>query len=670
MKAFTYPLIPFTLSFIFGIICNRFFNFDYTQLAFPFLVICGIFFFFWYKTKNSWKPNFTFGFSTYLFAFGLGLFIQSFHFQPNSTKHYSHTIFKQENNVVIGIVETNLKPTAKNTKHIIRINSVNGEEYFGNLLTFISKEAEKNIIPGDEIIFTSDFIKIPKNFNPYQFDYAKYLENKNIFHEVFLKPNELFVGKHHDNWDSFWFNSQQKLTNSFNQHSFDKKTRAIINALLFGQRKLLDKETLTTYSNAGIVHILAISGLHVGILYLLLISLLKPLKRVKKGKLIELTVTLTFLWSFAVLTGLSASVTRAVTMFSILAIGRFLNRESSTYNTIAFSALLLLLFNPNFIFDVGFQMSYAAVLAIVAFNPFFKYFKFGKSKTVHFFTDIILVSLAAQIGVLPLSLYYFNQFPALFLLANIVIIPLTIAILWLGITTLALNFIFPKLALLIGSALEICIKTMNSYAEWISSFDGFVFKNISFSLSLCIFAYIVIITFIFWCYQKNSKQFYYFLMSLVCFQMLYIGILYTSSNESEFIFFNSKKALISLKNEKNIQLFTDDVASNSENINNYKRGTFSDEVSVSKLQNVYSYNGKKILIIDSIYFKTPEKPNIIFISNNAIINLERILQDNNPEIVIADNSNPFYKIEQWKATCRKRKIPFHATAEKGYYLLK
>ena len=315
-------------------------------------------------------------------------------------------------------------------------------------------------------------------------------------------------------------------------------------------------------------------------------------------------------------------------------------------------------------------MSYAAVLAIVAFNPFFKYFKFGKSKIIHFFTDIVLVSLAAQIGVLALSLYYFNQFPALFLLANIVIIPLTIAILWLGITTLALNFIFPKLALLIGSALEFCITTMNSYAEWISSFDGFVFRNISFSLSLCVFAYIVIIAFILWCYQKNSKQFYYFLMSLVCFQILYIGILFASKNESEFIFFNSKKALISLKNEKNIQLFTDDVEINSENITDYKRGTFSDEVIISKLQNLYSFKNKNILIIDSLYFKTPEKPNVIFITNNATINLERILQNNNPEIVIADNSNPFYKIEQWKATCRKRKIPFHATAEKGYYLLK
>lgn len=670
MKAFTYPLIPFTLSFIFGIICNRFFNFDYTQLIFPFLVICGIFFFFWYKTKNSWKPNFTFGLSTYLFAFGLGLIVQSFHFQPNSSKHYSHAIFKQEKNIVVGVVEANLKPTAKNTKHIIRINSVNGEENFGNLLTFISKKANKNIVPGDEIIFTSDFIKIPKNFNPYQFDYANYLENKNIFHEVFLKPNEFYIGQHHNNWDSFWFTSQQKLTNSFNQHSFDKKTQAIVNALLFGQRKLLDKETLTTYSNAGIVHILAISGLHVGILYLLLISLLKPLKRVKKGKLIELAITLSFLWSFAVLTGLSASVTRAVTMFSILAIGRFLNRDSSTYNTIAFSALLLLLFNPNFIFDVGFQMSYAAVLAIVAFNPFFNYFKFGKSKIIHFFTDIILVSLAAQIGVLPLSLYYFNQFPALFLLANIVIIPLTTAILWLGITTLALNFIFPKLALFIGSVLAFFISTMNTYAEWISSFDDLVIKDISFSFSLCVFAYIVIIAFIFWCYQKSAKHFQYFLISLACFQVLYLTILFTSKNESEFIFFNSKKALISLKNDDKIQLFTDNVEVNSENITNYKRGTFSDEVFISKLQNVYRFKNKNILVIDSVYFKTPEKPDIIFITSNATINLERVLLDNNPEMIIANNSNPFYKIEQWKATCRKRKIPFHATAEKGYYKLK
>ena len=109
----------------------------------------------------------------------------------------------------------------------------------------------------------------------------------------------------------------------------------------------------------------------------------------KKGKIIELALILFFLWSFAILTGLSASVTRAVTMFSVIAIGKFLTRNTNTYNTIAFSALLLLIFNPNFIFDVGFQMSYSAVLAIVAFHPFFHYFYFNKSKPTKFFIDLI-----------------------------------------------------------------------------------------------------------------------------------------------------------------------------------------------------------------------------------------------------------------------------------------
>src|SRR5690606_26941692 len=149
----------------------------------------------------------------------------------------------------------------------------------------------------------------------------------NIFHQVFIKSDNYWVTDHYKNWNWFWFTLQNKLINSFKIHHFKPEIQAVLNALLFGQRKLIDKETLTTYSNAGIVHILAISGLHVGILYLMLLYLLKPLKRVKKGAIFSIIITLTFLWSFAVLTGLSASVTRAVTMFSIIAIGKLMNRD-------------------------------------------------------------------------------------------------------------------------------------------------------------------------------------------------------------------------------------------------------------------------------------------------------------------------------------------------------
>ena len=670
MKVFTYPLIPFTIFLSLGILTNSYLNFSFEQILVLVGISIGSFFAIWLQTKNSWKSTILFGISTYLAAFSIGVSIQHFHFQPNSTQHYSHSLKNEAVFSGKGIIVANLKSTSKNTKHILSITECNSEKTTGQLLIYVKKEASKTLIPGDEIVFISECQEIPKNFNPYQFDYATYLEHQNIFHQVFLKENDYLFINHKSNWNSFWFQLQKKLTESFDIHKFDDKTQAILNSLLFGQRKLLDKETLTTYSNAGIIHILAISGLHVGILYLLLITLLKPLKHIPKGKLLSLLITLFLLWSFAVLTGLSASVTRAVTMFSVIAIGKFLNRNTNTYNTVAFSALLLLLFNPNFIFDVGFQMSYAAVLAIVAFHPFFKYFYFTKSKTARFFTDLILVSLAAQIGVLPLSLFYFNQFPMLFLLANIVVIPLTTLILWLGISTLVLNFLFPKLALLSGEILKFCISILNLYAEWISSFEKLVLRNISFSSTLCLVSYLVIFLFLFWLYKRTFQYFKYALLGIICLQICFLFTKQLSNTSNEMIFFNAKNSLISIKQNGKINFFTNEVELNSETINHYKRGSFNDSIEVYPLQNIYAYHKEQILVIDSIYYAIEEKPTILFLTNNPNINLERILTETHPQQVIADNSNPFYKIEHWKATCAKRKIPFHATAEKGFYSLK
>lgn len=669
MKVFAYPLIPFTIFLSLGIVANYYLNLDLniivSLIALFLLLLLGS----WFYMKKSWKPTIFYGVFTYSLACVFGFLIQNFHLHTNSKTHYSTFLNEQEIYQLKGVVTANFKTTEKNYKHLVSITEVNSKKANGKILTYVKKSSKKELIPGDEIVFIAELQPIPNNFNPYQFDYATYLKHQNVYHQVFLKDNDHLLVKHYKNWDSFWFHLQNKLVTSFNIHKFSDENKSILNSLLFGQRKLLDKETITTYSNAGIIHILAISGLHVGIIYLLLLFVLKPLTRIKKGKTIELILILFFLWSFATLTGLSASVTRAVTMFSIIAIGKYYNRNTNTFNTIAFSALLLLIINPNFIFDVGFQMSYAAVIAIVALHPFFHYFYFNKSKITKFFIDLTLVSLAAQIGVLPLSLFYFNQFPILFLVANIVVIPLATFILWLGIATLLLNFIFPKIALYLGYILDFSITILNNYAKWISSFENFIIKNISFNFSLCILSYTLILLFIYWCYNRKIEIFRYVLLSII---FLQLGFLFTKDKairNSEFIFFNSKKPLISYKTEDNIYYHTNDIENNTENINHYKRGSFAQNIEILPLENIYIFNKERILIIDSVYYSIEEKPSILFITNNPKINLERVLNETEPKQVIADNSNPFYKIEQWKTTCRKRKIPFHATAEKGFYKL-
>lgn len=655
----------------FGIITNYFFNFDYWFL---FCLVIGLFlllFILRYKLKKSWKTSPSFGVTTYVFALSLGMLLQHFHYEPNEKNHYSNFLHLTEKNVVKGVIKENLKPTKKNTKHIVRVKEINNKKASGKLIVYISK-SEKNLLPGDEIVFVRELQNTPNNFNPFQFDYGSYLKKQNIFHLVYLKKGDFVKTKHLNNWDSFWNVFKSKLIASFYIHRFNPENQSIINSLLFGERKFIDQEIVTAYANAGIMHILAISGLHVGILYIFLLTVLKPLKKInyKRIKILELFIILLVLWGFATLTGLSASVTRAVTMFTIIAIGNYLNRNSNIYNTIATSAFILLLFNPNFIFDVGFQLSYAAVLSIVAFQPFFKHFYFYKSKVLKFVTDLLLVSFVAQIGVLPLSLYYFNQFPVLFLFANIIVIPLTIVILWTSFATLVLNFLFPVLSIEIGRLITFCIENMNGYARWISGFEHLIIKNISFNEPLCFLSYIIICLFLVMINKPHPKKTNYFLLSIIIFQMGYLGIKYLHSNEDELTFFNSKKTLISIKQQGRLTFFTNDVEENYENINHYKRGNFFNQSKINTLGNIYSFKGKRILIIDSLYYPMKQNPDIVFITNNSSINLERIIDAINPKIIIADNSNPFYKIEKWQSTCKKRKIPFHATAEKGFYRLK
>jgi competence protein ComEC len=374
------------------------------------------------------------------------------------------------------------------------------------------------------------------------------------------------------------------------------------------------------------------------------------------------------LWSFAFISGLSASVTRAVIMFTILSIGKHYNQQNNTLNTVAFSALLLLCYNPNYIFDVGFQLSYAAVIAIVLLNPFFKYFYFTKNKIVKYSTDIMLVSLTAQIGVLPLSIYYFNQFPILFLVANIVVIPLTIIILFTGLATLVITPFFTSIALALGKILSLLIETMNTYITWIATFEGFVIKNISFTATLCFLAYMTTSLFIYFLYRNKAKNFKYFLASIIVFQLAYFYTNSKEANSEELVIFSSKSSLITIKENNSITAYTNSPETNIDNITNYKRGTFTEEVSILPLENILFFNETKVLIIDSLStYKLSQKPDIIILTQGTRVNLERVLQINKPKVIIADNSNSKYKVEMWKKTCVKEKVPFHSTYEKGLY---
>ncbi|UGS23964.1 ComEC/Rec2 family competence protein [Flavobacterium channae] len=670
MKVFKFPLLTITISFAIGIIAEYYLHWSLKSLI-AFLTSSSILFcYLFWKSKKKLTQNAAFGITSYLMAFAIGMICFYVHSDSNYSTHYSKKEINERNSIR-GFITTTLKPNEKYNKYFIELTHFNDSIATGKILLYNPKTNENKLHAGDEIWLNASVYPIPKAFNPYQFDYSKYLEKQNVTHQIYANENQIRVIQTRKNMDFYIENLRNNLSESFSIHHFEPKTKAIIDALILGQRLELDKDTIADYSNAGVIHILAISGLHISIIYFFIIFLLKPLKRIRFGAEIQLLLVLAILWLFALLTGLPASVTRAVTLFSFISIGNYFNQPKAIYNALAVSALLILLIKPNSIFDIGFQLSYAAVLSIVLFQPYYKKLYFTENKIGVYFTDIVLVSLAAQIGVLPLSLYYFNQLPLLFLLANLVIIPLSSLVLIVGIIILPLNYAFPTLAVFIGKILKYIILFMNDYIHWIAQFKSGIITNISFSAWLTISMYLVIITFIYWLYHQKNQNIKCVLISILVLQFSYISIKWKENNDSELVVFNEKVTLIGIKKKNNIIAFSNEPENHSTTLNHYKRGTFSDSLRIFPIQNAISYKNHKILVIDSLgIYKTSIRPEIIILTQNPKINLARLIEEMQPKEIIADKSNYKNNCKLWEATCRKEKIPFHAIAEKGFYKLK
>lgn len=672
MPVLKYPVAFITLFLALGILTGNYINLP-LLLSYILCAIAFIGTLIAHKlSKRSLLITPYFSLAAFGFAFCLGILTQSLHFAPNSKFHYSHLLF-EETPIIKGVITERLKPTKYTEKYYFEVTSVNQKAATGRMLLTKAKDSLHTIFqPGTILIVADTPLPISKPLNPYQFDYASYMQKQDIFHQLKLKDNYIDAGTDY-NFTYYIGRLRYKLVNSFAMHHFSVQVQNTLNALLLGQRQDMDTETNTIYKDAGVLHILAISGLHFAILFYVLTYILRPFKRLKrKGKLVQLLIVLSLLWGFALITGLSASVVRSVVMFTFISIGQYLNRNANIYNSLSVSMLVLFIAEPNFLFDAGFQLSYLAVFSIVWLQPFYSKIKFTKYKAVHYGSDTLLVSLAAQIGVLPLSLFYFNRFPLLFLLANLVVIPLSNVILVLGLFVLLLNFIWTDAALLLGKALRFLVEGMNGFIGWIASFENLILKDIPFTAVLTVLLYMVITFFGLWLYKKSYKRTVVVLTSIVLFQCTYMVTAWQAKDRNELIVFNSyKNTLIAEKDGNSLTVITNDSLIIPNNvIVNYQRTNFNPKVNYQKLPNVLWHNKQKVLIVDkNAVYSTNINPDILILTQSAKVNLERIIGLQQPKKIIADGSNYKNSTAKWGATCKKLKIPFHATAEKGFCII-
>jgi len=675
MKVLDFPLVKITLAFILGIIASYYLHFSISIIAFwvsvSFIAFCGAFF--WNLKHN--KKSILFGNTCYVLSFFIGALTLLCHTQSLQKSNYTHCkiAFKNPEFITL-ILREKLKSNDYSDRYFGLVKTISGKAYSGKIIVNVQKDSIQNpLIVGNSIKIQTILKQNKPSKNPNQFDYSKYLADKQIYAQIYCQKKEILVSKtvQKDIW-YYCAKLHSRIISNLEKSKFNTAEMNVALALILGQQQEISQDIIQDYQYSGATHILSVSGLHVGFIMLFITFILRPIPNTRKGSFLKLASILISLAGFAIISGLSPSVLRSVVMFSFVAIGSHLRRNGNIYHTLLVSILLILLFEPYFLFDVGFQLSYIALFFILWLNPILKNIYKPKYKIIVYIWEALTVSFAAQIGTLPLCLYYFHQFPGLFFVTNIIILPVLSFIMIAGIVVMIIA-IFTSPPLFMIMIFEKSIYLLNFMIHAVASVDSFVIRDISFNLyHLRAFSFFIICTVV-WIKKPSFNKLTLVLVSIISIQLAFIFTKAETETEELIVYNEKNNTLISERLGRNIVLYSRDTIDknmNKRNINSYLVGNSITLSKIKEIKNVLYFKNTKILIIDSTKaFSEKIQPDILIITQTSRINLDRLLLHIHPKIVIADGSNSNSIQKYWRNSCLKKNIPFHSTKEKGYYQL-
>ncbi len=675
MQVLKFPLAKITFAFVCGILVCNFTTIEMYQLFAIGSIVTTVLIAVYFIASSEFYQKIYFGAAVFLLSFIAGMLALAINRSANNPKHYRLQVKSEDEKVNISLsLREELKATAKNYRYIAKIKRVDQHATEGFALLNIKRDSsEIHYAIGTQLQLQSKFIKNEKPLNPDQFDYGKYLSNKSIDAQIFVKRNDIILLPKSEKSVFFYTDKLRKrIIHNLKKSDFNDRELAVLSALILGQRQEIAPDILQDYQYAGAVHILSVSGLHVGFIILFINSFLKFLPPTRSARILKLILTLFSLWAFAVLASLSPSVVRAVTMFSFVAIGMYLNRSTNIFHTLFVSILIILLFQPQFIFDVGFQLSYIALFSILWLQPILKRLWETKNKVVSYFWDIITVSFAAQIGAFPISVFYFHQFPALFFVTNLLIIPLLSIIMALGIFSMGIAA-FANVPSFVVSTLEFLLRMMNSSIKIVASFENFIFQNIPMTFGLLISTYLIIIATFKWIEKPTYRKLLGALLSIIVFFSTYFTLTKYNYSNSQWMVFNQRGNSLILKKEEE-KLFVYSKAKpnkwETNSIQSFATANYLTIIKRTLILNFYHFKSNRIAVVDSSASFVPNvKTDVLLLIQSPKVNLERLIQSAQPEIIVADATNFPYLKHKWQTTCAKAKIPFHDTSEKGFFII-
>ncbi len=565
----------------------------------------------------------------------------------------------------------------------------------GKIMIWLEKEEQVPKLQYGDIILTENYYQQTRGvINPHAFDYRHFLSRQNIFHTTWRRSGEWhFTGRNEGNSIvAAAHRMRQKALHTLETNNIRGKDFAVASALLLGYREYLDEDLQREFSGAGAMHILCVSGLHVGIIFVVLNLLMGPLARTRLGRFLKTFFLLLLIWFYAAITGFSPSVMRASTMISFVAIGLTFSRNTNIYNTLAGSALLLILMDPFIIYRLGFQLSYLAVVSIVWLQPLLYKQLYFKNRIANGAWSIATVSLAAQLGTAPLTLYYFHQFPNYFIFTNLLVIPLTGIIIKGGI----LLFITSPLAILsqyVGVLLSWMVWLMHSYVRLIEGLPGSVSYNIVIGFHDKLIIFFIILATGMWWESKQKRWVYPLLAGLLGLSISFTARSLSHKNRQQLVVYHVPDATaIDIISKGRLYTYASDQLKQepmltSLNIrdNRLWSGLASTEPVYLHAQkefhcpdlfqkgNFIHVNGHTIKIIDREEVLAqeccfPDSIQHIIVRDNVWCRVEDILKAYPTRMIIFDSSNSVSRSRRWMEQCDSLGVDCWSVTLSGAYV--
>jgi len=605
----------------------------------------------------------------------------------NHRNWYGH--FYNSASYIIATIKEPPVEKNKSYKVIANVDGIIGKDKAynttGEMLLYFAKDSfPGNIEYGTRIIIKKQIQEIKNSGNPAAFNYARYCAFQQIFHQAYLKKTDWILLRENNGnqFKTAVFATQKFVVAVLNKYINGNDEAALAKALLIGYKIDLDKDLVQAYSNVGVVHLIAISGMHLALIYALLIWLISKIPYLKKSKIAGVAVILLCLWFFSLVTGASGSVLRSAVMFTFIAAGNAFNKKASIYNSLSASAFILLCYDPFMLWDVGFQLSYLAVLGIVVAHKYIYNWFYFRTKILREPWKLISISLAAQFFTLPVCIYYFHQLPLLFLLSNLIAIPLSTAILW---GCIGLVFISPvhAVALYLGKLITVSIWMLNHSILFINALPFSLWDGISFSIPETILLYFVIAFFLYWLIKKDMPAFLFGLVATLFFVAVVSFRKWNFSKQKKMIVYDvpAHKAIDFISGNTyqfvgDSDLIPDGLLQNfhlkpariSLMLNKKKNDTNA----LYHNNNFYQFFNKRIVLIDTeiVYKPMAKKINVdyIIISKNPRIYISSLAAVFNCGVYVFDASNPMWKIDKWKKDCEDLHLRFHSVQEQGAFI--